>query len=93
MILSIDYIFVIKGAGMVGNSVACHLVQNGWKDVVIIDKGGVADGTSKTGSGMLGLFRPSTNQYYFLNRDVRYRILLFKLIINEITLVGTLAFT
>ena len=34
--------------------VACHLVQNGWKDVVIVDKGGVADGTSKTGSGMLG---------------------------------------
>ena len=53
------YLFVIIGAGMVGNSVACHLVQNGWKDVVIIDKGGVADGTSKTGSGMLGLFRPS----------------------------------
>ena len=27
--------------------------------MVIVDKGGVADGTSKTGSGMLGLFRPS----------------------------------
>ena len=33
--------------------------QNGWSDVVIIDKGNIADGTSKTGSGMCGLFRPS----------------------------------
>lgn len=50
---------VIAGAGMIGNSVACHLVQNGVKDIVIIDKGEVADGTSKTGSGLLGLFRPT----------------------------------
>ena len=50
---------VIAGAGMIGNSVACHLVQNGVKDIVIIDKGQVADGTSKIGSGVLGLFRPS----------------------------------
>merc|ERR1719427_1733263 len=43
---------------MIGNSVAYHLVQRGWSNIVIIDKGGVADGTSKHGSGMLGLFRP-----------------------------------
>ena len=41
---------------------ACHLVKNGLKDIVIIDKGGVADGTSKTGSGLLGLFRPSSER-------------------------------
>ncbi len=49
---------------MIGNSVASHLVQNGWKDIVIIDKGGVADGTSKTGSGLLGLFRPSQERAF-----------------------------
>ena len=38
---------VIAGAGMIGNSVAYHLVQRGWSDIVIIDKGGVADGTSR----------------------------------------------
>ena len=48
---------------MIGNSVAYHLVQvpaidifndicdcyvqRGWSDIVIIDKGGVADGTSR----------------------------------------------
>ena len=50
---------LIAGSGLIGNSVAYHLVQNGWKDVVIIDRGNIADGTSKYGSGMLGLFRPT----------------------------------
>jgi len=50
---------VIAGSGLIGNSVAYHLVQHGWTDIVIIDKGNVADGTSKYGSGMLGLFRPA----------------------------------
>jgi len=44
---------------MIGNSVAYHLVQRGWSDIVIIDKGKVAEGTSRYGSGVLGLFRPS----------------------------------
>ncbi len=38
---------VVAGAGLIGNSVAYHLVERGWKDVVIIDKGNIADGTSK----------------------------------------------
>ena len=50
---------LIAGSGLIGNSVAYHLVQNGWSDVVIIDRGNIADGTSKYGSGMLGLFRPT----------------------------------
>ena len=55
---------VIAGAGMIGNAVACHLVQNGITDIVIIDKGDVADGTSKTGSGLLGLFRPTQERAF-----------------------------
>lgn len=50
---------LIAGSGLIGNSVAYHLVENGWKDVVIIDRGHIADGTSKYGSGMLGMFRPA----------------------------------
>ena len=50
---------VIAGSGMIGNSVAFHLSQNGWKDIVVLDKGQVAGGTQKTGAGLLGLFRPS----------------------------------
>merc|ERR1719317_1015756 len=48
---------------MIGNSVAYHLVQRGWSDIVVIDKGSVASGTSKHGSGMLGLFRPQHEWY------------------------------
>ena len=53
---------VIAGSGLIGNSVAYHLIQNGWKEVVIIDRGNIADGTSKYGSGMLGLFRPQNER-------------------------------
>jgi len=49
---------VIAGAGMIGNAVAYHLIERGWSDIVIIDKNKIADGTSRHGSGMLGLFRP-----------------------------------
>ncbi len=53
---------VVAGSGLIGNSVAYHLVERGWKDVVVIDKGDIADGTSKYGSGMLGMFRPSAER-------------------------------
>ena len=49
---------VIAGAGMIGNSIAYHLVKKGWTDVVVIGKGSFAEGPRKLGSGMLGLFRP-----------------------------------
>ena len=49
---------VIAGAGLIGNSVAYHLAEMGCPDVVVIEKGKVAEGSSKHGSGMLGLFRP-----------------------------------
>ena len=53
---------VIAGSGIIGNSVAYHLVNHlggEWSDVVILDRGNVADGASKYGSGMLGMFRPA----------------------------------
>ncbi len=53
---------VVAGSGLIGNSVAYHLVQRGWKDVIVIDRGNIADGTSKYGSGMLGMFRPSNER-------------------------------
>lgn len=64
---------VIAGSGMIGNSVAFHLAQLGWKDIVVLDKGQVAGGQSKTGSGMLGLFRPSAER-----RIVQYCIDLYR---------------
>ncbi|CAG9855350.1 unnamed protein product [Phyllotreta striolata] len=49
---------VIAGAGVVANSVAYHLIENGWNDVVLVEQGKIGSGTSNFGSGTLGLFKP-----------------------------------
>lgn len=49
---------VIAGAGVVANSVAYHLIQNGWTDVIVLEQGKIGSGTSHFGSGTLGLFKP-----------------------------------
>src|SRR5262249_32117952 len=40
---------VIIGAGSVGSSVAYHLAQNSWKDLVLIDKGPLPNPGGSTG--------------------------------------------
>ncbi|MBF0277436.1 MAG: GcvT family protein [SAR324 cluster bacterium] len=40
---------VIIGAGIVGNSVACHLAKLGWKDLVLIEKGPLPNTGGSTG--------------------------------------------
>ncbi|KAL1396665.1 hypothetical protein pipiens_010368 [Culex pipiens pipiens] len=50
---------VIAGAGLLGNSVAYHLTQNGWNNVIVLDQRTIGSGTSDFGSGTIGLFRPS----------------------------------
>lgn len=49
---------VIAGAGVVANSVAYHLTRNGWTDVIVVDQNKIGSGTSRFGSGTLGLFKP-----------------------------------
>ena len=34
-----SYRLIIIGAGIVGASVAYHLSQRGWKDILVLDKG------------------------------------------------------
>ncbi|XP_055542448.1 pyruvate dehydrogenase phosphatase regulatory subunit, mitochondrial-like isoform X2 [Wyeomyia smithii] len=50
---------VIAGAGLVGNSVAYHLTENGWNNVVVLDQHKIGSGTSDFGSGTIGLFKPT----------------------------------
>jgi len=66
---------VIVGAGIVGNSLACHLARLGWRDLVLIDKGPMPNPGGSTGHAsnfifpieyskmMMELTRDSTEQY------------------------------
>jgi glycine cleavage system aminomethyltransferase T/glycine/D-amino acid oxidase-like deaminating enzyme len=66
---------VIVGAGIVGNSMACHLARLGWRDLVLVDKGPMPNPGGSTGHAsnfifpieyskmMMELTRDSTEQY------------------------------
>jgi glycine cleavage system aminomethyltransferase T/glycine/D-amino acid oxidase-like deaminating enzyme len=66
---------VIIGAGIVGNSLACHLARLGWRDIVLVDKGPMPNPGGSTGHAsnfifpieynkmMMELTRDSTAQY------------------------------
>nr|XP_018910548.1 PREDICTED: pyruvate dehydrogenase phosphatase regulatory subunit, mitochondrial-like isoform X2 [Bemisia tabaci] len=64
---------VICGSGVVANSVAYHLVQHGWTDVLVIDQGSICGGTSNFGSGTLGLFKPIDERHIISNSIKLYR--------------------
>src|SRR5258707_8856765 len=69
---------VIVGAGIVGNSLACHLARLGWRDLVLVDKGRMPNPGGSTGHAsnfifpieyskmMMELTRDSTEQYQAL---------------------------
>jgi glycine/D-amino acid oxidase-like deaminating enzyme len=40
---------VIVGAGIVGNSLACHLARLGWRDLVLVDNGPMPNPGGSTG--------------------------------------------
>ncbi|XP_058058106.1 pyruvate dehydrogenase phosphatase regulatory subunit, mitochondrial-like isoform X2 [Anopheles bellator] len=50
---------VVAGAGLLGNSVAYHLADNGWNNVLVLDQSKIGSGTSHFGSGTIGLFKPT----------------------------------
>jgi glycine cleavage system aminomethyltransferase T/glycine/D-amino acid oxidase-like deaminating enzyme len=66
---------VIIGAGIVGNSLACHLARLGWTDLVMVDKGPLPNPGGSTGHAsnfifpieyskmMMALTRDSAEQY------------------------------
>ncbi len=66
---------VIIGAGIVGNSLACHLARLGWRDLVLVDKGPMPNPGGSTGHAsnfiypieyskmMMELTRDSTEQF------------------------------
>ena len=50
---------VIIGGGVGGTSIAYHLAEMGWQDVVLLEKGELTDGTTWHSAGLVGQLRPS----------------------------------
>src|SRR4030081_1899996 len=48
---------VVIGAGIVGNSMAYHRAQQGWKEIVLIDKGPLPNPGGSTGHASNFIFR------------------------------------
>src|SRR5262245_8533003 len=52
---------VIVGGGIAGCSVAYHLAKLGWRDVLLLEQGALAGGTTWHAAGMVGRLRTSTS--------------------------------
>ena len=52
---------VIIGGGVIGTSVAYHLTQLGWTDVLLLEQGQLSCGTTWHAAGLVGQLRASEN--------------------------------
>ena len=52
---------VIIGGGVVGCSVAYHLVKLGWRDVVVLERKRLTSGTTWHAAGLIGQLRATVN--------------------------------
>ncbi|XP_055891264.1 pyruvate dehydrogenase phosphatase regulatory subunit, mitochondrial-like [Biomphalaria glabrata] len=58
---------VICGGGIVGSSVAYHLAERGWTDVVIVEQGSLTCGTTWHAAGLIGRVRTSPTEMKILD--------------------------
>ena len=70
---------VVIGGGVGGTSVALHLAELGWDDVVLVEKGDIADGTTWHSAGLVGQLRPTMG----LTRMNRYSVELYRRLTDE----------
>jgi 4-methylaminobutanoate oxidase (formaldehyde-forming) len=71
---------VIVGGGIVGCSLAYHLVNLGWKDVVLLEQNKLAGGTTWHAAGLVGQLRTSNS----MTRINKYSVELYPRLENEI---------
>ncbi len=68
---------VIIGSGIAGSSIAYHLAERGWRDVVVLEQGPLIGGTTSHAPGLVGQLRSSVS--------------LTKMLVYSVSLYQTLA--
>src|SRR5258708_2597229 len=65
---------VIIGSGIAGSSIAYHLTQLGWRDVIVLEQGELISGTTSHAPGLVGQLRASVS----LTKMLMYSVELYK---------------
>ena len=65
---------VIVGTGIAGSSIAYHLAELGWRDLIVLDQGPLRSGTTSHAPGLVGQLRSSAT----LTQLLRYSVSLYK---------------
>jgi len=65
---------VIIGSGIAGSSIAYHLTERGWRDIVVLEQGPLTAGTTSHAPGLVGQLRSSIS----LTKMLVYSISLYK---------------
>src|SRR5215470_19836700 len=65
---------VVIGSGIAGSSIAYHLTERGWRDIVVLEQGPLYSGTTSHAPGLVGQLRSSIS----LTKMLVYSITLYK---------------
>lgn len=65
---------VIIGSGIAGSSIAYHLAERGWRDIVVLEQGSLIGGTTSHAPGLVGQLRSSVS----LTKMLVYSVALYK---------------
>jgi len=70
---------VIIGGGITGCSIAYHLTEMGWEDVILLDKGELTSGATFHAAGLVGQLRASVN----ITKMLKYSVELYSRLEKE----------
>jgi 4-methylaminobutanoate oxidase (formaldehyde-forming) len=65
---------VIIGSGIAGSSIAYHLTERGWRDIVVLEQGSLIGGTTSHAPGLVGQLRSSMS----LTKMLVYSVSLYR---------------
>src|SRR5213082_4290907 len=65
---------VIIGSGIAGSSIAYHLAELGWFDIVVVEQGPLISGTTSHAPGLVGQLRSSVS----LTKMLMYSVELYR---------------